>query len=384
MNILVMVHDMIVPNMGGGAPRTEAVAKAFRRAGHNVFVMAPFGTEREEAEKELGCRVVPTYHVDRNDKRKQLKHAIYNPILALKTIFFAKRNSIDMIYAHDSIYGSPAMFASKTLNIPFVFDATDLISEYVKSGKGKKYVYKILSLGEKLVVKNATKIVTVSKTMKSILEKTGAKKVEVVYDGVDFDVFHPCKPKYKKKGRFVFIYQGGMDPQDGLEIIVPAAAKVVNELKGAEFWMVGDGKVLPELKKAVKEKNLEKYFRFTGWVPFKEVTQYISDSDVGLVILPNILSARIRVTLKIFEYWACNKPIIVSRLTALEEVVSNETGFFYEPGNPDDLAKKMIEIAKNKNAYAKLSENGSKEVRKYNWNDLGEEIAKISLNKTGL
>ena len=116
MRILLMVHDMMVPNRGGGAPRTEAAAKAFMRMGHEVFVMAPVGVSRGDAEKEIpGCVVIPTRNVDRNDQRKMLKHALYSPVLAARTALEVKRHKIDMIFVHDSVYGAASVRGSRGL-----------------------------------------------------------------------------------------------------------------------------------------------------------------------------------------------------------------------------------------------------------------------------
>jgi glycosyltransferase involved in cell wall biosynthesis len=375
-----MVHDMVVPNKGGGAPRTEAAAKAFSRMGHDVFVMAPFGASKSDAERVLGCRVIPTRNVDRNDPRKPLRHALYSPILALRTLVAAKKNGIDVIFAHDSIYGTAALIAAKILRIRFVFDATDLVSEYVKERNEGKTFHRILSFGEGVVVRGADRIITVSNVMKSILVGMGARDVKVVYDGVDSAAFHCMPPRHRKEGKFVYVYQGGMDPQDGLEILVPAAKEVVKRVPHAEFWLVGAGKALSPMKEAAEAAGLSKHFMFTGWVPFRDVSQYISDADAGLVILPDVLSARIRVTLKTFEYWACGKPVIVADLDALREVVSEKTGLFYTAGDARSLAEKMVRMHDDKKLYARLASAGHAEAANYEWSRLGDEIARLSLS----
>lgn len=380
MNILVMVHDMIVPNKGGGAPRTDAVAKAFKRNGHNVYVFAPVGVPLKKAEEELGCNVIRMRNIDRHDRRKTLKHGLYNPLLTLETLWIVRNKSIDMIFVHDSICGFPAVIASKIFKIPVVLDITDFIAEYVGKAGLKRFLRRIAKHLEDIVIRNSTKIITVSNAMKKILEEKGAGNISVVYDGVDFDVFHKYGNKYRKEQRFAFIYQGGMDPQDGLDILIPAAQKVADKIPNVEFWLVGGGAAVPSLKAAVKRYNVDKCFWFTGWVPYKEVAQYISDADVGLVILPNTPSAQVRVTLKTFEYWACGKPIIAAELDALKEIINDDAGLFYKPGNPEDLAEKMIKLCSDRELYVRLSENGLKKVKDFEWKKLGEKIVDIALS----
>lgn len=381
MNVLVMVHDMIVPNRGGGAPRTDAVARAFSRAGHNVTVFAPVGVSVGEAEKFMGCSVVPMRHVSRNDPKKILKYGLYNPLLILRTIALAKRRKIGLIWVHDSICGFPAFVASKLLGIPFVLDATDFIAEYIPEKGALKHLAGLAKLFENRVIRGADRVITVSRAMESILLSKGARDVAVVYDGVNSEIFHPCRVDRSKedKSLFRFVYQGGMDVQDGLEILVPAAERVLRECPKARILLVGDGKMVPKIREEAAAKHVSNAFEFTGWVPYEDVAKHISRSDAGLVIMPDIMSARIRVTLKTFEYWACGKPIIVAKLPALSEIISSKTGLFYDAGSAESLAGAMVRIYKDRHLHRTLTDNGVREVRRYEWRDLAEKIVTESL-----
>ncbi|MDH5771016.1 MAG: glycosyltransferase, partial [Candidatus Bathyarchaeota archaeon] len=123
-------------------------------------------------------------------------------------------------------------------------------------------------------------------------------------------------------------------------------------------------------------KRLEKHFFFSGWIPFEKVPNFISACDLGLVILPDINSARIRVTLKGFEYWACEKPIVVSDLPALREIVPPwETGLFYKPGDPKDLAEKICLLLEDRYMSKKMGKTGRKLVEnKYSWDKLATQF----------
>lgn len=383
MNILLMVNDMVWPNRGGGAPRVDAVAKAFKRAGHNIAMFAPIGTTRSEAEQALGYEVMPMKYVDRNDPKKIMKYAISNPSLILKTMGIMKRKNVDVVFAHNSICGFPALIAAKFLNRKMVFDPTDFQAEFIADSVGrkglKKHFFKAVGKAEAWVIKNADKVITNTKTIAGMLENKYGRKVEVVYDCVNFEIFHPIKTK--KGNDFTYIIQGGMDPQDGLEILVPAA-KQVKEKTRFKIMLVGDGKVVPSLKQKINQEQLNDHFKFTGWVTQKEVNELTAKSDVGLAILPNKLSGRTRLTLRALEYWACGKPIIAANLDAIREVVKHgENGLLYEPENPNSLAQQMIKISKDKKLYSKLAKNGYKSVQEFDSKKLGDKIVNIILGR---
>jgi glycosyltransferase involved in cell wall biosynthesis len=142
--------------------------------------------------------------------------------------------------------------------------------------------------------------------------------------------------------------------------------------------MVGDGTAVPGLKAQVAEAGLSDRFYFSGWVQQTEVARYISASDLGLVILPDVLSARGRVTLKEFEYWACGIPAVLPRLPALEEVVGDEAAsLFYAPGDADDLAAKVTQLLAHDERRREMGRIGQQRViEQFEWRMLTGEIAR--------
>ncbi|GAH07911.1 unnamed protein product, partial [marine sediment metagenome] len=145
----------------------------------------------------------------------------------------------------------------------------------------------------------ARKIVTISNSMRKILLTYGAKSdnIEVVCDGVDSKIFKrtdkkELREKFGKNFENIAVFQGVIDPQDDPQIILDAAREVVKKHPRTMFWIIGDGTALPRFKQGVAENNLAEHFYFSGWVRQEELARYISASDIGLVILPDILSAR--------------------------------------------------------------------------------------------
>ena len=137
--------------------------------------------------------------------------------------------------------------------------------------------------------------------------------------------------------------------------------------------------ILGYLKTKVAEYGLIDSFFFSGWVDQREIPAYISASDIGLVVLPDVLSARGRVTLKEFEYWACGVPAILPRLPALQEVAEDEeTALFYRPGDARDLATKMGRLIEDRELRERLGTNGLARVREsYQWSKLANEFVEL-------
>jgi glycosyltransferase involved in cell wall biosynthesis len=76
-----------------------------------------------------------------------------------------------------------------------------------------------------------------------------------------------------------------------------------------------------------------------GSVPGEVVRQQMN-SAVALVV-PSIWYENL--PRSIVEAFACSLPVIASRIGALQDLVKDgETGLLFEPGNPRDLADKMM------------------------------------------
>lgn len=387
MRVLITIFEELVPLSGGGTPRISNIVKAFVRGGHDVYVAASLGIKKADAIEALGCvDIKPLFKVNRRSEKKMIKYLYAHPLNILRLIRYANRVKPDMIVSHNAIAGFGALLAKKSITI---LDLTDLLFEYLDEyGNWIRYIQNVGRKIELKTILESDKIITMSNAMKTILldldPGVKADDIDIVYDGVDTNLFKPVdstsmRQKFGNNAENIVIFQGVIDPQDHPELLVDAAQRVLNVHPDTMFWIVGDGTAIPGLKKKVSEYELDDKFHFFGWVRLEEVHNYISASDIGLVILPDIVSARGRVTLKEFEYWACGVPAIVPRLPALEEVVEEgKTGLFYEPGNFRSLANTINSLIEDKEMRQGMGDNGIKMVKeKYEWENLANEFVGI-------
>lgn len=391
MKVLVIIFEDLVPLSGGGTPRISNIIKAFVRRDHRVYVTPSIGVQKDEALKELGCvDLLPLTSVSRLDTRKMIKYLYVHPLNILRVMNYARKIKPDLVISHNSIAGfAPLLVKGLIKNCVVVLDLTDLLFEYLKDYSAWNSMKLVQILGKKLetrAIVRSDRIITISNSMKDILLTYGVRpeKIEVVCDGVDTHTFRSTdeaelSEKYGSGAENIIIFQGVIDPQDHPEIIVDAARIVVKNHPRTIFWIIGDGTALPGLKKMIVEYGLTNNFYFSGWVNQEKLSQYISASDIGLVILPDILSARGRLTLKEFEYWSCGVAPIVPRLPGLEEVVEEgKTGLFYQPDNYKDLADKMILLIEDEKMRRRMGKKGKEIVKeRFEWEKLADRFAKI-------
>lgn len=391
MKTLVVIFEELVPISGGGTPRTFSIVRSLVERGHQVYVAASFGVDDTEAKRELGAAgVLSLAGVSRMDPGKMRKYAVTYPLNILRVAAYAWRLNPDVILTHNTAAGFAALLGKLLRpHTITVLDLTDLLFEYLDDYQGGWL--KLAAMGgrwmERTSVRRSDWIVTISGAMREILVRDyGARpeRMEIVHDGVDTRVFHrqeasDLRSEHAPGADHALIFHGVIDPQDGPELLIEAAPDILAQHPNTHFWMVGDGTAVPDLKARATAAGLSSRFYFSGWVQQADVARYISASDLGLVILPDVLSARGRVTLKEFEYWACGIPAVLPRLPALQEVVGDEVAsLFYTPGDATDLAAKVNELLSDEGRLREMGRLGQERVmEKFEWRTLTGEIARL-------
>ncbi len=391
MKALVVIFEELVPISGGGTPRTFNIVRSLAERGHDVYVAASFGVEEAEAARRLGAAgVLSLAGVSRMDPGKMRKYAVAYPVNILRVAAYAWRLNPDVILTHNTAAGFAALLGKLLRpHAITVLDLTDLLFEYLDDYEGSWL--KLAAAGgrwmEHTSVRHSDRIITISGAMRDILIRDyGARPegVDIVHDGVDTRVFYPqeavdLRTEHAADADHVLIFHGVIDPQDGPELLIEAAPAILEAHPRTCFWMVGDGTAVPDLKTRAGAAGLSDRFYFSGWVGQGDVARYISASDLGLVILPDVLSARGRVTLKEFEYWACGVPAVLPRLPALQEVVGDEAAsLFYTPGDAADLAAKVNGLLADEDRRREMGRLGQQRVtEKFEWRALSGEIAHL-------
>ena len=147
----------------------------------------------------------------------------------------------------------------------------------------------------------------------------------------------------------------------------------------AKLFIVGGGtKYFNGIMQLVKELGVERSVIFTGWVPHQTVPEYIALADVCAMPLRSTLETNCYLSFKLFEYWAMGKPVVVSRVKAISQIVKDDVnGVLIEPEDVNSLVEALLEVLTDGDKARLMGENGRKMVENlYNWDSLMEQEAK--------
>jgi len=135
------------------------------------------------------------------------------------------------------------------------------------------------------------------------------------------------------------IFLGRLSKEKGVGVLLDALSRVPQVL----FKIVGDGPLSDEWQQKACGLGL-KNVEFTGLKHGKKLEALISGAEFGVV--PSIWYENQPFT--ITEMFAAGKPVIASNLGGMAELVQrNITGLLFEPGNADDLALCISQLANN-------------------------------------
>jgi glycosyltransferase involved in cell wall biosynthesis len=84
--------------------------------------------------------------------------------------------------------------------------------------------------------------------------------------------------------------------------------------------------------------------------------------------------------LKMFEYMASKRPIVASRLPAIEEILTdNQNALLGEPGCPEDIAKNIETALSNTELSTKIASRAYTGVQEHTWEKRARRILNLIL-----
>ena len=304
--------------------------------------------------------------------------------------FLISREKIDIIYGRLRPFSFAEYVLWKLKKIPVVIEVNGILTEEILMEiKAPSFlnplILKIVSFLEGKTLSVAKKVFAVTPNIKSKIQEVHnieEDKVFVIENGANTDLFKPiAKEKAKEKLHLNYKNQyitfiGNLAPWQGVEYLVKAAPIILNEIPDIKFLIVGDGAMRQELQEMVDKLNVQDSFIFTGMVPYEDVPLYVNAGELCVAYKIPIGSGYS--ALKFYEYMACGKPIVGSRVTGFEILEQYNSGVLVEPQNHEKLANEIIKLLKNEKLREQMGKNGRKYLIENNsWDAVTKRISSI-------
>lgn len=197
-------------------------------------------------------------------------------------------------------------------------------------------------------------ISVISKADKHLLERgMPSERYAVIANGISLDenttdnsvpdLHTKILKNYKNK--FLVGYLGGMKISYGLDLLIDVANIVKNDLD-IQFVLVGEGPEKVNLERKANELGLINV-RFLPAIPKTTVRNFLGLMDVLVATLPKTPLLKYGYGMsqnKVFDYMLAGKPILRANIVDDDVVLKSSCGYVCDPSNPQDMAKKLLEI----------------------------------------
>ena len=232
---------------------------------------------------------------------------------------------------------------SKLSRTPFVLEVNGVLEDEVENPPSNRWRPLRLKIRGSMI-RRASKIIAVSDGIRRDLLTRYAipsDRIAVVPNGVSPERFFPsektsCRTSLGlRPSDQVVCYIGNMARWQGVDLLMDAADTLHSRRSSIKLLLAGDGPELQDLKAKAKGRNLG-FVDFLGPVSYDRIPEIIGASDVAVAPLARNRKAS---PLKVFEYMACGRPIVVSDVDEVGNFVRmSGCGIVVNPGDPDGLA----------------------------------------------
>lgn len=156
----------------------------------------------------------------------------------------------------------------------------------------------------------------------------------------------------------------------GMDLVVPAFAKVLKQHPNTKLIVVGDGSLRSTMEQQAIELGCNHYITWAGRQPQEELHNWYQQMDI--VLMPSRSEG---FGLTAIEAMSNGCVMVASNIGGLPEVVhDNECGLLHRSEDIDDIADKTSSLISDKATYNQLRAQSLSEVEKYSFERYTELI----------
>lgn len=358
MNILVVHETEYIDKV---VFEYQIIPEIWASSGHNVYVvdfplwrkknfldfgslMTAYKTGVKKANKKCGITLI---------RPGIIKIPVLSRIIAFFEYFYLfphilKKYKIDVIFLYSvPTNGLQILFWTDRFNIPVHFRLLDVLHQLVPS----KILSKPTYLLEKAVYEKVDELTAITPRLTRYAIKMGANKKTTSYlpSGSDSDLFKPrrknrllLKKYHIDKSDKVILFAGTLYNFSGLDTLLEYFGKNTKKYPDYKFLIVGHGEQEHRLKELIDCYNLRKNVILTGFIKYEKLADYINLADVCINPFKINKTTNIIFPGKIYQYLACSKPVIATRLKGIVDIFPDNSSkkhgiFYYDSQKPQEL-----------------------------------------------
>ena len=213
------------------------------------------------------------------------------------------------------------------------------------------------------------------------VEARYGRRVEVIHNGVDTDVFTPrardpeLRAGYARPEQLIVVSVGRLVGWKGLQVILEAIAT----LPFLQYVIVGSGPEEAALKAHALRLGVSDRVAFAGRVSHGDLPRLLAQCDI--FVQPSTGEEAFGIS--VVEAMACGLPVLASDNGGLPEIiVDGSTGFLLPPGNVVAWRAKLADLARDKAHMTQLGVSGrERAVSHFTWSANAKRLESLLLGR---
>jgi putative colanic acid biosynthesis glycosyltransferase WcaI len=253
------------------------------------------------------------------------------------------------------VVGLTALWTARRSGARFVFLCEDVFPEVATllDDFHNAFVNRTLDRINRRLLRDADAVVALGDRMRRrLVEEKGAdpSRLHVIHNWADCEAIVPG-PKDNTFSRslgiadqFVFMHSGNIGHSQNLDVLV-AAADRLRSRERLTFLIVGEGARRTALEAEVARRRLTNV-KFADYQPKADLHESFAAADAFLVALKPGIEGFI-VPSKLYGILAAGRPYVAATdpsCEAAEIIRRHHCGLLARPGDPDDLAEKIVAL----------------------------------------
>jgi glycosyltransferase involved in cell wall biosynthesis len=296
-----------------------------------------------------------------------------NPIMNLKQVYkLVRENQFDLIHTHGYRADVLGFMAARPLRVPLVATCHGFIPN-----DKKLMLYNSL---DRFVLKHFDRVIAVSNGIRDSLLAAGVRRdnISVIPNAVGLNHDPNGIEELRRSKRslmdwndkhFVMGYVGRLSEEKGLGFLIDTVPDLIKSGIPVKLVLIGEGPRRKELELMSKNNGTDTTIMFLGFQ--NDISSWLPAFDV--FVLPSLMEGT---PMAMLEAMLCGLPVVASGVGGIPDVVkSGENGILVRPGRPQDIAKAISLLYRDKGLRHKMGIEARQTVQaRYN---LGEWIKKM-------
>lgn len=364
MSIVIIGDNFTFPEGNAATNRVYTYARGFIENNVNASVIS---FRNDYMENRNGTVERIQYFHPINQKKRNKYFAIrnwfklvkyINTIILIRKINREDKVSAIIIYTKALSTHLFSYFLARLIGSKLIIENSEHPLRDYQSGNINKVIGRLKFW---IKLKTFDGILLITKQLIDFYKKTlhDEKRILLVPSTVDPKRF--TAEKSKKLGYKYIGYFGSINfRRDNVDVLINAFASICDRHKNIDLVLGGmmevDKNLLTGLINTLK---IESRVHILGYLSRNEITQYIIDSHILVLVRSNDKFTEVSFPSKLTEYLATGNPVIATAVSEIAQFITdNNNGFLIKPGSTEELIEKMEYILNNYEVATEVARKG--------------------------